>query len=235
MKHTMMVLLATLMIGSAQAQNTTNPTPRTITVIGQAEQEVTPDIIYLAISLKEYFKDSNNKNKISIDELEKQLYNAAIKAGVKPEDFTIQNVASYKYEVAKKKKDPGFLAAKQYRIKVSRLDGLNELLEAVDAKGIQYSNIDGFEYSGKKELEKQLKIQAAKDAKERATYLTEALGEALGRAMSISENGYSDYPVVQRTYMAKTAMNEMAMEDSLDIDVKKIKMAHQIHVTFLLQ
>jgi uncharacterized protein YggE len=236
MKKTLMVLVATLLVGAAQAQNTT-PTPRTITIIGVAEEEVTPDIIYLAISLKEYFKDNNNKNKVNIDALEKQLYNAAMKAGVKAEDFTIQNVASYKYEVASKKKDPGFLASKQYRIRVSRLDGLNDILEAVDAKGIQYSRIDGYDVSNKKELEKTLKIRAAKEAKEKASYLAEALGETLGKALSISENGYSDYPTVPRAYMAmaKTVSNDMAVEESLSIDVQKIKMTHQIHVTFLLQ
>jgi uncharacterized protein YggE len=235
MKKTLLVLLATVIVGAAHAQSTSTTPPRTISITGQAEEEVTPDIIYLAISLKEFFKDNNNKNKVNIDALEKQLYNAAMKAGVKPEDFTIQNVASYKYEVASKKKDPGFLAAKQYRIKVSRLDGLNDILEAVDAKGIQSSRIDGYEFSGKKELEKELKIRAAKEAKEKATYLAEALGETLGKALNISENGYSDYPVVARAYMAKAVSNDMMMEESLSIDVQKIKFSHQIQVTFLLQ
>ena len=45
-----------------------------INVSGSAEQEVTPDIIYLSISLKEYFKDNNNKKRVDITDLEKQKF-----------------------------------------------------------------------------------------------------------------------------------------------------------------
>jgi uncharacterized protein YggE len=44
-----------------------------INVSGTAETEVTPDIIYINISLKEYLKDNNSKKKVEITELENQL------------------------------------------------------------------------------------------------------------------------------------------------------------------
>src|SRR5690606_21306778 len=126
--------------------------------------------------------DNKNTKKVSIDVLEKQLHDAAMKAGVAHEDFMINNISSYNYDYNKKKNDPGFLASKQYRIKVTNLNNVNSIFAAVDAQGIQYSNIDGYDYSGKKELEKELKIQAIKDAKARATYMAEALGDQLGKA-----------------------------------------------------
>ena len=80
---------------------------RKITVTGNAETEVTPDIIYFSISLKEYL---NGKSKISISTLENQLEKAVSAAGIPKSDFTINNLSSYNYVPEKKKnaRFPGF-------------------------------------------------------------------------------------------------------------------------------
>lgn len=233
-KATMIVVLA-LFAGSTFAQ-TALYEKRTIQVSGEAEREVTPDIIYLSVSLKEYFRDNNQRRKISIDVLEKQLHDAAMKAGVAREDFMINNVSSYNYDWDKKKNDPGFLAAKQYRIRVTDLNAVNNLFAAVDPQGIQYSTIDGYEYSGKKELEKELKIQAIKDARERAVYLAEAVGDQIGKALSISESGHVNYPQpVYKMYRTAAMAESTAADNSLDIDFKKVKFTYTIGVVFELQ
>lgn len=235
-KKMMMVLLIGAAAHTAFAQAGNTVERRIIQVSGEAEREVTPDILYISISLKEYFKDNNNRNKVTIDVLEKQLYNAAMKAGVAEEDFMINNISSYNYDWDKKKNDPGFLAAKQYRIKVTNLNAVNSLFAAVDAKGVQYSNVDGYDYSGKKELEKELKIQAIKDARERAAYMAEALGDQLGKALSVNESGHVNYPQpVYKQYRGAVAMSESAMMDSsLDIDFKKVKFSYSVGVVFEL-
>jgi uncharacterized protein YggE len=235
-------LILALMLGAMSfvtfAQVNTVSDRRIIQVSGEAEREVTPDILYLSISLKEYFKDSRNTKKVTIDELEKQLHDAAMKAGVAHEDFMINNISSYNYDWNKKKNDPGFLAAKQYRIKVTNLSKVNSLFAAMDPKGVQYSNVDAYEYSGKKELEKELKIQAIKDAKARASYMAEALGDQVGKALSVSESGYVNYPQpVYKAYRANVMMAEAAVMDdvSLDIDFKKVKFSYTVNVVFELK
>src|SRR5690606_38998730 len=158
------------------------------------------------------------------------------KIGVDPADFTINNISSYNYEWNRKKNDPGFLASKQYRIKVSKLNGINDLFAAVDSKGVEYSTIDGYDFSGKKELEKELKILAIRNAKETATYLAEAIGENVGKAVSISESGYVNYPQatfkVNRMVMAEAAVDATQVPD---IDVKKVKFHYTVGVVFELQ
>src|SRR5271165_4688602 len=73
---------------------------RKIEVTGTAEQEITPDIINVSISLQEYM---NGRNKIAIDQLEGQLVDAVKKAGIAKEDFTIINVSAWNNEYQKKK------------------------------------------------------------------------------------------------------------------------------------
>jgi uncharacterized protein YggE len=64
---------------------------RKIEVTGTAEQEVTPDIINVSISLQEYM---DGKTKVTIDKLENQLESAVKEAGIAKEDFTINNISA---------------------------------------------------------------------------------------------------------------------------------------------
>ena len=189
-----------------------------INVSGSADAEVTPDIIYLSISLKEYFKDSNNKRRVDITDLEKQLYNAVLKAGIDKENLMVNNISSYNY-ATEKKKNPDFLASKQYRLKVT---------------GIAYTNIDSYDYSGIEALKKELKIKALQAAKVKALYMVEALGERLGGVIDIQEINNENYP--QPMYRANLMMMKSEMADAgagaPELDFKKIKLNYVVNTVF---
>jgi len=229
MKKILAVALLSIFTLTAFSQSV--DTRRKIEVTGSAETEVTPDIIYISISLKEYFKDNNNKKKVEIEDLERQLQSAVINSGIPKENFTINNISSYT-DYWNKKKDPNFLASKQYRIKVSDLTKLNQIISGVDSKGIAYSNIDSYDYSKMEALKKELKIKALMAAKEKATYLTAALGETVGGALDIQEINNEQYP--QPMYRANTMMKaDMAEAGSMpEIDFKKIKLNYQMRAVF---
>ena len=146
---------------SGFAQNV--DTRRKIEVSGSAEAEVTPDIIYVGISLKEYFRDNANKRKVEIEELERQLQKAVMDAGIPKENFTINNISSYNYAF-EKKKNPEFLARKQYRIKVTDLNKFNQILSAVEPRAVEYTNVESYDYSKIETLKQELKIKALRAA-----------------------------------------------------------------------
>jgi uncharacterized protein len=229
MKKILALAFLSLFAVTAFSQNV--DTRHKIEVTGSAETEVTPDIIYISISLKEYFKDNNNRKKVEIEDLESQLQSAVIKAGIPKENFTINNISSYT-DYWNRKKDPAFLASKQYRIKVSDLTKLNNILSAVDPKGIAYSNIDGYDYSKMESLKKELKIKALLAAKEKALYLTAALGQKVGKAMEIQEinNEYYPQPMYRANTMMKSDVSEAAAMP--EIDFKKIKLNYQMRTVF---
>lgn len=202
-----------------------------IEVNGSAETEITPNEIYISISLKEYFKD--NKKKVSITDLEKQLQTAVIKAGIPNEDFTINNVSSYT-DYWNKKKDPNFLASKQYKLKVKDLNAYNQILEGVDSKGIAYTNIDSYNHSDIVKLKNDLRVKALMNARQKADALAEAAGTKVWRVILIQDHN-SDYTVQPqfRTYAmaAKADVASEAMELP-DIDFKKIKLQYTVNATF---
>lgn len=203
-----------------------------ISVSGNAETEVTPDIIYLSISLKEYLKDGNSKKKVDIVTLENQLFNAVQRAGIPKENLMINNLSSYNYQTSKKK-DPDFLASKQYRLKVTDLNKWNSILDGIDPKGIAYTNIDSYDYSKIESLKKDLKIKALKAAKEKATYMVEALGNQLGSVIDIQEINNEVFP--QQNYRSNVMMMKASAdlaEASPEIDFKKIKLNYVVNTVF---
>lgn len=203
-----------------------------INVSGSAEQEVTPDIIYLSISLKEYFKDNNNKRRVDITDLEKQLYNAVLKAGIDKENLMVNNISSYNY-ATEKKKNPDFLASKQYRLKVTDLNKWNEIIGSVDAKGVAYTNIDSYDFSGIEALKKELKIKALQAAKAKAAYMVEALGEKLGGVIDIQEVNTEVYPqVMYRSNMMMKAEMADSSGGAPELDFKKIKLNYVVNTVF---
>lgn len=229
MKNIILVAFLSLFSLSAFSQQMMHM-PKKIEVNGSAETEVTPDIIYIGMSLKEYFRDSNNRKKVEIEELERQLQSAVLKAGIPQENFMINNISSYN-NWWEKKKTPDFLARKQYRIKVTDLTKFNEIMSAVDPKGIENSNIESYDYSKIESLKKELKIKALQNAKEKAEYLINSIGGTLLGPLEIQEINNEAQPEIMN--FAKTVLRAASSEDGLpEIDFKKIKLNYQMKAIF---
>ncbi len=199
---------------------------RKISVSGTAEQEVTPDIINVNIALQEYL---NGKTKITIDQLENQLETAVKNAGVPKEDFTVNNLYGYN-NTYQKKKNPDFLASKQYTIRFHDLNKYNQILSQVDPKGIQSTSIESYDYSKINVLKRELKIQALLTAKEKATYLLSSIGAKLGPVIEI--NDIDNSGIESKVMFANRSMAYNALPAVSDIDFKKIKLSFQVQAIF---
>jgi uncharacterized protein YggE len=202
---------------------------RKIEVTGTADQEVTPDIINVTISLQEYI---NGKTKVTIEQLENQLEGAIRDAGIPKEDFTINNLSAYN-NTYQKKKNPDFLASKQYGIKFHDLNRYNQILSKVDAKGIQSTYIDSYDYSKIDQLKNELKLKALLSARNKAGYLLQGIGETLGHVINITESDNSSYPQPRQVMFKTMTLNEVRVAPAeSDIDVKKIKLSFQVNAVF---
>ncbi len=226
-----LALLATMSLGATAQQVDLR---KKISLSGSAETEVTPDIIYISISLREYLKDGNAKKKVDINTLENELVNAVQKAGLPKESLMINNLSSWNNYYAKKK-NPDFLISKQYRLKVGDLNKFNQIMGDLDAKGIMSSNIESYDYSKMDSLKKDLKIKALLNAKAKAQYMVDALGEKIGGILEIQDAGDNVFhPQVYRNYALKTmaadAMAEAA--PAPEIDFKKIKLSFTVNTVF---
>ena len=236
------LLISTLIFTSAFVSNAQQvimekPLVKKIEVTGSAEQEVLPDEIFVTVSLREYFKDKDNKNKIDIMVLEKQLQKAVEEAGIPKENFTIGTISGNR-EWWGKKKPTTFLESKSYIIKVPNLYKIDGIISKVDDKGIAFTNIDRYEFSKIEQLRKEIKIKALQAAKEKAKYLLEGIGEQMGEALDIIEidQSYSPQPVYSNMMMrsARVEVASDVMPES-NVDVQKIKVRYEMKASFRIK
>ena len=224
-------------VSDAQQVIMEKPLVKKIEVNGSAEQEVLPDEIFVNITLREYFKDKDNKNKVDIMALEKQLQKAVEEAGISKENFTIGAMNGYR-EWWGRKKPTTFLESKSYILKVANLYKIDGIIARVDDKGVASTNIDRYEFSKIEQLRKDIKIKALQAAKAKAQYLLEGIGEQLGEAFEITEidNGYQNPQPMYANMMVRSVAQTSsdAMPEST-IDVQKIKVRYEIKAVFKIK
>ncbi len=198
-----------------------------IEVNSEVKEQVTPDEIYLAISLQE----SDSKGKISIDKQEKDLKKALSSLGIDIKgDLKVNNANSYYYKKIFKKDT---YASKNFQLKVKDAKQVSSVFEKLNDLNVSSVNISKLEYSRKEELLKELRIKAIKEAKERATYMLSAIGETVGKPLEIHDNSYYS-PVM---YKSQTRMMtlEMAGDSNSsmpDLDFKKIELRANVNAKF---
>lgn len=212
------------------------PPTRKIEVTGFAELEVTPDELYFNISLREYFKDEKSqKDKVVITTLEKELVKAVTDAGLSKENLTVTGVGGYQKTWEKNKKPATFLESKQYQLKVNTIEKLDVVLSKVDSRGIEYANIGRVDHSQKEELKKQVKINALKAAKDKATYLLVAISEKLGPVIEIREledNLYYPQPMFKAANVRMMAAEAADAVQESDLSYQKIKISYRMQAVF---
>jgi uncharacterized protein len=240
-KYLLIVALATY-FSPVQSQNIIlkpeKDVVKNIEVTGVAEMEVVPDELYFTISLKEYFRDEKSqKDKVAIDVLEKQLIEAVKLSGLPKENLSISGVTGYK-EWNGRRKPQIFLAAKQYQLKLSNLNNVNDLMAKVDDRGIEYVSMNRVEHSKKEEFRKQVKINALKAAKDKATYLLESIGEKVGEVLEIKEgedNYYYPQMAQQRNYKMMTMAADEAAPQEPSLEYQKIKISYRMVAVFRIK
>lgn len=232
-----MFLLAGLFVASlSQAQQTDNKPPvKKIEVTGSAEIEITPDEIYLDIALREF---KNKTTKVEMATLESQLQKAVKDAGIPAADLTIANVFGTNYDQwwsKKKKKDPDFMARKQYRLKLSNLDKVNDILGAVDDESIESVNISSYTHSKMEDYRKQVKTKALQAAKAKATYMLEGIGSAIDGVLEVQEINTDNYADVPPAVFSNTFARAANAESTEASSFKKIKVRAEVRAVFFIK
>ena len=180
-KH--ILLLSAIFALSFTAKAQTPQKENSISVIGTAEMEIVPDEIYMSVTLREYTKD---KKKFAIEELEKNLVNFIEKVTTTDKkDIKMDNMSAYVLSMKRKNKDE--VISKSYDVKFKNSQQVYMLYSVMDSLGISKANVSKYSHSKMDEYKKEIKIKAIKAAREKADYLTAAVGEKAGKAISISE------------------------------------------------
>lgn len=223
-----------------------NPFPKSITVSGSAELEIIPDEIYVNIELKEYQKKGDAKK--DIESIKSEFLQSCRNAGIPDSSISIASYNGFNtyYWFRKKKKDPNLNAGITYQVKFKNSDLMDRLVEKLDDDATQSFLIVSTSHSKIIEYRKQLKIQAVKAAKEKGSYLAEAIGEKIGETITIhepAENQFNPYTnmyeharwAVSNAYYNKALDTDNVSPKIQEVDFKKMKLRFEVEVVFALK
>ena len=222
MKYLMIISIA-LIASTVQAQTTKS---KTIEIQGYAERTVTPDEIYVRITLKEY---KSGSKVISMNSLESGVVKAIKKMDIDTDNLTVDNIYGYNWNWKKKK--PGeYLATKSFRLKLADVKRVNDLIDKLDPEGLNSINLAEVSHSNIDAIKMELKAQALKNAKKKAAFLLGAIDEQLGSAVEIQEVNYG----YQQAAYARSAYRAVESDANYksNLEFKSIDIKSEFRVVF---
>ena len=220
-----MLLLATA--ANAQQSQPNEAYPSYIEVNGVAEREITPDNIYVNITINEYY----SKGKVTVGEQEQQMIAALKSLGIDTQkDLKVSNISSLKY-----KRNNDAITIKHYQLLITDQALVGEVFDLLQQIGITTMLI----YFDNSEIEKyraEVRKEAIANARTTASELAEAIGQNIGKAFYIQyydnsaskgvSSSYSDYN--DGIYGTARAPEERP-------EFKKIKLSASVNAKFVLE
>jgi uncharacterized protein YggE len=240
MKQLCMLVAILLITHILLAQNlpTCNPYPKTITVTGTSEMEITPNEIYVQIDLKEYKK--KGEEKVELEIIKEEFLKNCKSVGIPDSLISIASFEGINGDDwwRKRKKDPQLLSSISYQIKFSEPGKMQLLAEKLNDEATANFRIVRVWHSQMTEFRKQIKINAIRAAKEKCIYLTTAVGEKISHAITISEQEPTIFsnPLQFNYGYSNTAQSDDKPGDTenSNVDFKKIKLEFSVSVVYAL-
>lgn len=185
---------------------------RKVTVMGQAEIDVVPDIGIAVLGVETRDEKADVAQTQNADKMDKVM-DALLAAGIKKEDMKTQNY----YLQRETKWDPetreskfvGYVVRNSIRFETKDIENVGKYIDAAVKAGA--NNVDNVMFDLSKEAKEKvstdLLTQAAATAKAKAQILAEALDARVGKVVLISENNWNVQPVYR-------AVPEIAMDSA---------------------
>ena len=190
-----------------------------IEVRASATRKVTPDEIYLKITIKE----SDYKGKKSLQDVQNSMVRVLEKQGVNvDENLTVLTMgSSVKLKAFSSKVKT--LTEAVYVLELSDAEAVQNVISALEQQEISNIVLAETKYSKRDALESELGIEAIKKAKQRAIELVSAIGQEIGKAIYVNSWGMNEV-VSPRNYKAMAARG-VVVEDAVVDAAPKLSIA----------
>jgi uncharacterized protein len=243
------VLLASALFGLgtlAQAQTMSAPSqgpsccvapvsPTTLSLSANADVKMAPDIATVSagvVTEAKTAKDALAQNAVRIN----AVFVAIRAAGIATKDYQTSGISlspQYVYEPNRKPRITGYQASNRLTIKVRKLEGLGEVLDALVAQGANEINGPTFGLDNPDAALDQARTEAMQTSLRRADLYARAAGLKVKRIVTISESASWSPPQPQMMMMAR------AMADSAPaptpVAAGEVSLNAQVSVVFELE
>ena len=208
---------------------------RYVEVTGSSEIEVVPDEIHFLIQIKEYWqeeytgkskKEEDFRTKVPLAMIEKDLRKSLRKIGITDDAIRTQEIGDYWRQRGKE-----FLIGKQLDIRLTDFEQINSIIRSVNTWGIESMRIGELKHKDLPMYRKQGKIEALKAAREKASYLVEAMGQQLGEVIRIIEPADNN---ISR-YLPFEAQSNVSMGAAATEQYRVIKLRYEMTARFAIK
>ncbi len=200
----------------------------------KVEREVAPNELYITIGIKE----SDYKGKKSLQQMQDILINVLKANNIDiAEDLSLSYMGSnVSYKVFSKRVVPRTQAT--YILKLQDAATMQKVIYELEEKEITNISLTRTKYTNEDALITELGVEALKKAQEQARAYAAAVGQEIGKAISISSWNSQSSPqprMYKANVMLSAASEESRDEEAPAIQVSKLTYIVNVSVRFQLQ
>lgn len=200
-----------------------------IEVTGTAYREVEPNEIYVLIRLKEF---EENRQKTSLEKIEKDFYNAVKEAGIDRKRVELAGAGS---DLEKfRRRDKEAFREKTFQIKLASAVELENFIRELSPVRVDSVNVTRLHHSDYEKIKLQLKVEALKAAQAKAEALLQSIGATLGKPLMVRDFDFPQ-PYMEMNANVRTMEMKSDIQEPDPIAFRKIKMQAQINAQFEIQ
>lgn len=172
-----------------------------IDISSSAKREVTPDEIFLRITIRE----SDYKGKKSLEEMQEAMIGALkINRIDIPENLSLNYMGSdVSYKLFSKNIKPKTEAT--YTLKLNDVATMQRVISSLEERQISNISLAKVKFTKEKELKNELAVEAMQQAQAEARIFAGAIGQEIGKALSINSWMNSD-DIQPRLYKSRANM-----------------------------
>ncbi|MGD8190965.1 SIMPL domain-containing protein [Brevibacillus ginsengisoli] len=219
----------------AESINPAGMEKRIISVTGEGEITVEPDIAYINFGVQtrgNNASEAQSANAQAFAKIEKVLYNVykLDKKDVKTSDFQVQ--PEYTYPDKELPKISGYTANHSVRVTYHNIAKLGELLDSLSKAGVNRVNSIQFSTEKGQEYEIQAMEKAMMNAEAKAKALAKFTGKELKGIITISQNGGSGIPVLYGDNSGFSPLMKAEAAPSTSISSGQLRITASVSVQF---
>lgn len=225
MKNLLIVLFMAL--GTAMHAQT----PNTISVTGEGKVMVKPDEAVLSIGVETNdndAKEAKNQN----DAVMAKMIAFLKKSGINAKDYKTERVNLYQRQDYQSKKKY-YQASQSIQIQIKDLDKYETIMAGLIDAGANQINGIQFKSSEVEKYEAEARKKAVQNAKQKANDYAQALGQQVGKAISVFEN--NTQTILPRVYQMKTAAYAEDASAMETVAEGEIEISANINIAFELK
>lgn len=234
MKKILLMAAAAVMFAAVAEAQQSESYPSYVVVNGEAESEVTPNEIYVGITIDE---SDSRSGKITVEQQERKMIEQLRKLGIDVDkDLQVGNMSGdlKSYMLRRDRVQ----TQKSYVLKVTNAEMLGRVFQALGEINISKMNLIKATRSDLEQIKMELRAEAMKNAQQAASALAGAIGQRIGKAFMIMDNSYYGGGVVyfnEAMPVARSAKMEMAVDTGSPLEFQDMKINCSVNVRFVLE